>query len=200
MTIRKPKNSTKSAKNQTNKQNKKTPATTKNIKKSLTTNNRLTKIKKQAISKEFIATKHKEEKNYAAMLNLFLTITGCFTFIIIFEYLWHDIVLIDFYHQSSQLWQYSSETPYYIKYGFLNQFFMSILLTLIFQSNYNDNNLTTIVKFGFFTGFFMALIQNSVFAYMPITSHLAFLWFIGSILQGLGIALIIANIIKKPHA
>lgn len=169
----------------------------------INTNTRLDKIKAKAETEKKLPTKTKKAATITnkklCPLNFVITALGSFIFIFIFEFVWHGIILIDFYTNTPNLWRSSIDMPYYAKFAFLTQISLAFLLTFIYSQNYHDNNLATTLKFGFFAGLLIAIVQTAPFAYMPIPGELAFLWFIGSMIQILGVSLIIASILKKAH-
>ena len=167
-------------------------------------NSRLTKIKAQATNKKFNVNKNyknlpkqKHQNTKSISLNFALSAFSVFIFVILFEYIWHDVILKELYFNNQHLWRNANEINHYLKFTLLTQGSLAILFTIIFSHYHSNKALGKGLQFGFLTGLFLAITQTAPYANMPIAGDLAFLWFVGGLLQGIGIGLVLACIYKK---
>lgn len=124
-----------------------------------------------------------------------------FIFIYVFNFIWHGILLNELYIETSALWRTEDEMSKLFAWGILYQFLMALIITLLFVIRHHHSNFFKDLKFGVLIGILMGLLQMSAYLYLPIGFDLAFLWFTGYFLMGIGIGLILALVYRnhKTH-
>ena len=63
--------------------------------------------------------------------------------------------------------------------------------------NYEDKGLGEGLRFGIPMGILLGLLQAGMYPYLPISVELAFAWFLGGLIQGIGIGLVLAYTYKN---
>ena len=132
----------------------------------------------------------------------FLTSTiAAFLALMIFDYLWHGILLKDLYLQTTFLWRSKEESAELMP--LMTSFYVVISITLTALYKYfaipagKDNLLTASIKGGFLMGMLVGIINANFYNYMPIPFALALAWFLGGLIPTTLIAYILFLINKN---
>ncbi len=102
----------------------------------------------------------------------------------LFEGFWHGTYLASTYDQTKTLWRALPDMQALGSQiaGFTVIF--GIVLSFIFAKNYEGKGLGEGVRYGFYIGALLGLNAAAGYFYMPISFHLATLWFFGWIIEG----------------
>lgn len=124
------------------------------------------------------------------------TIVG-FIFIFIFDFIFHGVLLLPLYETTVNLWRSPEEMQAYFPVAILAQFLISAAVVFIFTRNYEGKGIVEGVRFGLMLGALFGVGQFSMVAYMPISFSLAGLWLVGTLLQFVGLGVILSLTYKK---
>lgn len=138
-----------------------------------------------------------------------ISTVAVFAFIFAFDYLFHGMLLHGLYESTAHLWRPMEEMDQMmwmcIGYHFLLAASITCLYGLIAKNGGGTCETTgkpacprkTGICFGMKLGVIMGLMSASSYIWMPIPGELAAYWFVGAVLQGIGIGLILSCTCKK---
>jgi hypothetical protein len=120
-----------------------------------------------------------------------------FVFFFVFGFLWHGVLLMGLYKQTSSVWRPEAEMSQYFLTANLLQLALALVFTFIFTRNYEGKGVGEGFCFGTFMGLFMGVLQVGSYPYLPIPFILAALWFFGSLLNGMIGGVVISLVYKE---
>jgi hypothetical protein len=103
-----------------------------------------------------------------------LTVIAGFVFVFGFDFLVHNVLLVETYDQTPQLWRLPEEMI--LPWMFSKQFLMVLVSALIFIIPRKDTGLKEDLGFGTLFGLLLALLMSGAYAWMPISLSLALAW------------------------
>jgi len=127
----------------------------------------------------------------------FIASLASFVFIFLFDFLFHGNILGEAYERTAYLWRNQSQIQQFIHWTFISQILKALIIGFIFTRHYEAKGITEGLRFGVIIGFLLGVINLSTYAYMPIPFGLALSWFIGSMIQAVGVGVILSLIYKK---
>ena len=132
-----------------------------------------------------------------------LSVFAVFVTIFSFESLFHGYLLKDAYQATQNLWRSVDEMNGLYHIIIIRQIIQSIAIVCLFKmvaKNFDTSGCGSPIeiKFGVKIGLLLGAMQYGVYAYMPIPISLAFSWFVGEIVLGLLVGVILL-IIKKMN-
>lgn len=122
-------------------------------------------------------------------------VLGGFAFLFLFDYIVHQILLMDLYEQTAQLWRAPEETSFALM--MLRNLILVKILALIFTRHYEEKGVGEGLRFGLLMGLLLALLMSSSYIWMPISLTLALGWAASGFLTGLGLGVIFSLIYRK---
>ncbi len=123
---------------------------------------------------------------------------GVFVFLFVFEYLWHGVGMQGLYKQTASVWRPEKEMRQYFGLVIITQLAFAFVFVFIFTRNYEGKGVGEGLRYGTFMGLFMAVMQVGVYPYLPIPFSIAALWFIGSLILGIGAGVVVSLIYRNP--
>lgn len=127
---------------------------------------------------------------------LLLAVIGGFVFLFCFDYLVHNILLLNIYLQTPELWR----SPDDIKLGWMitHQFLIVLFSAFIFAQGYAGKGLKKLILFALLLGLLLAVVMSSAYAWMPISQALAWAWAGSGIATGIGLTFIFDLLYRTP--
>lgn len=120
-----------------------------------------------------------------------------FGFVFAYEFFYHGILLMDLYEETAFLWRSQQDIQELLPWTIAVQLAFSFLLTLLYSYYPSEQNLGYGLRFGLLTGLLLGTMQAGIYAYMPITFLLAWLWFSGMVFECLTIGAILGLLYKR---
>lgn len=119
-----------------------------------------------------------------------LSVIVAFAFLFAFEYVWHTQVLMNDYEATRSLWRAEDQMFALFHWSLITQALTAMIISFIFTLNYEGKGILEGIRFGGIFGFLLGILMFGMYPYMPIPFNLALMWFVGGLLQGLGIGII----------
>ncbi len=115
-----------------------------------------------------------------------------FVFILIFDWVFHGILLMDMYKDTVHLWRPGSERMNFFPLLLLFKIILAAVLTYIFTCHYEGKGIKEGICYGLCIGVLMGVLAARMYCYMPIPFVLAAAWFVGGVSVGLGSGIIMS--------
>lgn len=139
-----------------------------------------------------------------------LSVLAIFVFTYAYEAFLHGYLLMGMYNETPALWRPASEMAQYAPWFLLRYALLAMVIACLYKKMGDcapSTECTVDGKkpcpyqkslcFGIKIGVLMGVIQASSYVYMPISGTLALAWFVGALVEGACIGLILAIINKK---
>ena len=110
----------------------------------------------------------------------------------LFEGFWHGTYLASLYDQTKALWRPFADMQALGSQIAIFTVVFGVVLSFIFAKNYEGKGVGEGVRYGFYVGILLGLKQAAAYFYMPISMHLATLWFFGWIIEGVLVGITLA--------
>ncbi len=120
-----------------------------------------------------------------------------FVFLFAYEWALHGVLLMDIYLQTPNLWRTPEDMTALFPFQLLGQFALTFVSALLFTRHYEAKGVMEGVRFGGWLGLVFGVMMASSFVWMPISGTLAVAWFVGGLLQGVGLGVIFALLYRK---
>lgn len=122
---------------------------------------------------------------------------SAFVFIFIFEFLWHGLLMQSLYMQTNFVWRPDASMLANMPITALVQIATAFILAFIFTRHYEAKGIGEGVRFGTYMGLLMGVLMVGFYPHLPIPAIIAVLWFIGSLIKGIGIGTVLAKIYRS---
>ncbi len=144
------------------------------------------------------------------MKNLYCPLTGAyiprflpcvligFAFILGFNYIEHAKVLMSTYEQTPNLWRTPEDMNLHFKFLLLTQFLTAFLTAAIYTKGHEGKGACEGVRYGLLIGALMGVLMAAPYGWTPVSFDLAKAWFVGGLLEGLGLGILYSLIYKTP--
>ena len=109
------------------------------------------------------------------------SVAAVFALIFGVDFLAHQIVLVDLYNQTIQIWRLPAEME--IFYSIASQLLFAMVFVFIFTRNYENRGIPEGLRYGLYIGLLLASIDLGTFAYLPIPFSLTFGWMCASLIK-----------------
>ncbi len=125
----------------------------------------------------------------------------CFSFVAVFafiflsDYLCHEFFLAELYEKTSELWRAKDE--HIMIFIWLGELGFAAVVAFIFTRHYEDKGVMEGLRYGLYIGLLLAVLKIGTYGYMPIPLVLTFSWMAISIVNGLGVGLVLALVYKE---
>jgi len=119
-----------------------------------------------------------------------------FVFFVVFDFVWHGVLLADIYNETQALWRPEAEWQALYPWTLLLTLAFAALIAFLFTRNYERKGMGEGLRFGLYIGLLIGLMHAGAYFYMPIPFALAGLWFVGGVLWGLGAGVILAALYR----
>jgi predicted cobalt transporter CbtA len=129
-----------------------------------------------------------------------LSVILCFAFVLVFEAFWHGYFLQEAYQATAELWRGPEAMKEFFVYGLISQFLFSLLLAWLFTLKAENKGLPEGLRFGLYFGLFVGIMQFGIYPYLPIPLSLAAMWFLGSLIEGLGLGIVLGLSYKPKNS
>lgn len=80
--------------------------------------------------------------------------SSVFLFIVIYDWVFHGVVLEEIYQQTANLWRPESDMEFYFIWLTLGQFIFSMIFSLFFLRGYENKGMVEGIKYGALMGVF----------------------------------------------
>jgi len=115
--------------------------------------------------------------------HVFISIVAVFTFIFIFDWVFHGILLESSYQATYALWRSKDEMTAHFPWLVAGQLSMAVFITLLYYGFVRDRRLGSGLGFGLVIGLFMASPYLINYAVTPYPLSLVASWIGGSIVE-----------------
>ena len=133
------------------------------------------------------------------MKKLLLAILAVFISWQILDYIIHGVILMDVYEQTQSLWRPMEEMS--MPMMMIVSILVSAIFCYIYYTFVSNKNLNTALKFGLFYGLGWGIsFGYGSYTVMPIPYYLAFVWFLGTVVEAVVAGLLVGLIIKPEEA
>jgi hypothetical protein len=125
----------------------------------------------------------------------------CFSFVAVFififlsDYLCHEFLLAELYEKTRELWRAKDE--HIMIFIRLSELGFAAVVAFIFTRHYEDKGVMEGLRYGLYIGLLLAALKIGTYGYMPIPLVLTFSWMVLSIVNGLGVGLVLALVYKE---
>lgn len=151
----------------------------------------------------FKTTDKKKKEIYLMAWNwnrLALAILAAFAFIFAYDWLWHGVLMHDWYQQTAHLWRPESDMNQYCAWMIASQMLIAGIMGWIFLQGYENRGLGEGFRFGLYMGGLFAAFNLGMYAWMPVPLHIVLAWVAGMMLQGIGTGLVFAGVYRPLNA
>lgn len=131
------------------------------------------------------------------IIHFILCLIFGFIFIFLCDYALHGHILLPIYRSIPGVWRNDADMAELLWFTLLTEFLIVLFTAYIFTRNYEGKGLAEGARFGIPVGLLMGTMMMAPYAWLPIPLGLAFAWFCGGLLQGIGLGLIFALVYKK---
>ena len=124
-------------------------------------------------------------------------IVAGYIFLFGFDYLVHQVWLMDLYVATESLWRPTESMEEYFPIMIARTILLVGVIGYIFTRIFEDNGVGEGLRFGLPMGLLLALMMASSYIWMPIPIDLAIGWAVSGLGTGLGLGIIFSLIYKK---
>jgi len=133
------------------------------------------------------------------MKKLLLSILAVFVAWQILDYLIHGVILMDAYESTKELWRPMEEMS--MPLMMLVSILVAAAFCYIYYAFISNKSLNTAIKFSLVFGLAMGIsFGYGSYSVMPIPYSMAFVWFLGTVIEAVVAGLIVGMIIKPEPA
>lgn len=125
------------------------------------------------------------------------SIIAVFIFVFIYELIIHGFLLNSMYRQTPQVWRSSGEMQANMPILMLFQLAIAVVTSFIFSQWFKEGGTKNGLIFGLYFGIIAAILNSSWYLFLPISTALGWGWFVSSLVEGLGIGLILGSIYRN---
>lgn len=125
------------------------------------------------------------------------SIIAVFIFIFIYELIIHGFLFNSLYRQTPQVWRSPEEMQANMPILMLFQLALSVVASFIFSQLFKEGGTWNGLVFGLYFGIIAAILNASWYLFLPVSTTLGWGWFITSLIEGLGIGLILGSIYRN---
>jgi len=115
--------------------------------------------------------------------NALISLVAVFTFIFLFEWVFHAVLLQSTYLATPTLWRSQEEMNAYFPWLVAGQLGTSVFITLLYYGFVRDRRLASGLRFGLVIGLFMASPFLINYAVTPYPISLVISWIGGSVVE-----------------
>lgn len=130
------------------------------------------------------------------LIRYLLATLALFAFILIYEMLLHDFILIDMYELTQRTWRDFAEIEANISLAILFQLALSAWTAFIFTQIYPKGGIKFGLFFGLYFGVFAGILTATWYLWLNVPAVLGLSWFLSSLGEGLGGGLILGAIYR----
>lgn len=127
----------------------------------------------------------------------FFATIALFIYTILYEWITHDVILINLYQETIHVWRDFSEIETLMPWILIYQLAMSACVALFFALVFKEGGVLNGLLFGLCLGVFGGILTASWYLWLPVPAKLGWTWLINSIIQGIGGGLVLGAIYKK---
>ncbi len=120
-----------------------------------------------------------------------------FIFIVLYEMLVHDFLLIGIYEATASVWRDFAEMEANMPLALCFQLALSAWTAFVFAQLYKEGGIKNGLLFGLFFGVFGGILTASWYLWLPVPAKLGLSWLISGIGEGLGGGLVLGSIYHK---
>lgn len=125
------------------------------------------------------------------------SIIAVFIFIFIYELIIHGFLLNSIYRQTPEVWRTPAEMQANMPILMLFQLALSLVACFTFSQLFKEGGTKNGLVFGLYFGILMAILNSSWYLFLPVSTALGWGWFVTSLVEGLGIGLILGSIYRN---
>ncbi len=126
----------------------------------------------------------------APLWQLLISTLLCFAFIFGFSFVLHNQLLMSTYANTKHLWRPASDMDSYFTFMLLTQFVTAFVVSGLYSKYCGGCGVMKGLRFGGLVGILFGTMSVSSYAWLPISWDLAQAWFLGGLIQGLGLGMI----------
>lgn len=130
---------------------------------------------------------------------LILSIIATYIFVFAFDFMYHDVLLVEVYNDTAFLWRSPEEVIAKINFILAVQFCFSLIMCVLYAYYAPQTNFGQGLRFGFAIGLLLGLMQMGTYTFMPVSFLLTWLWFSGTFFQCLTMGAIMGLIYKRNN-
>ncbi len=116
---------------------------------------------------------------------------AAFAAMMVFNFLWHGVLLEGQYMATMSLWRPQDQMGAYFPWAAGTTLLLGFVLAFLFTRHYEAKGIGEGARFGLYTGLIIGLMAFNSYPYIAIPLILGVGWFVGGLLQGIvaGVAL-----------
>lgn len=122
---------------------------------------------------------------------------AAFIFVFIFDWIVHGILLVDWYHETPQVWRQAQDMAANMSLAMLIQLVLIAWITFAFTQFYPEGGIRNGLFYGLFIGVFAGILMSEWYLWLPVASNLAWSWLTSGIAKGVGIGLVLGAIYRR---
>lgn len=122
-----------------------------------------------------------------------------FIFVLVFNYLYHGVFLIDYYEATKHLWRDQAGMAANAHYNLIGQIIFVTVLAIIYTYGHKKKDANEGVRFGLLIGWLLSAEIIAMYTYQPIPFILMVAWVVGTILKTIGLGVIFNLCFSCPH-
>jgi len=126
-----------------------------------------------------------------------VAILAGFSFVFLYEYAVHAVLLADLYGTTPDLWRGADEMQRLFSFTLGLQLLFTIALAFLFTRNFEGKGLIEGVRFGLTVGFIFAVMAFSQYAWLPISVGLAVIWAVAALVKTVALGVLFSLLYKK---
>lgn len=131
------------------------------------------------------------------MQRFVLAAIAAFVAMMVFNFLWHGLLLESMYMATTNLWRPQDQMGAFFPWAVAFTLAIGFVLAFLFTRHYEAKGIGEGVRFGFYVGLLMGLLQAGIYPYLAIPALLGVAWFVGGLLQGLAAGTAIALVYRQ---
>lgn len=119
-----------------------------------------------------------------------------FAFVFLYEWLVHGFLLMNIYQETPHVWRDSNQMMANLPLEAGLQLVLSFWFAFAFSQLFPSGGIRNGLFFGLYFGVFAAILTFSWFFWLPVSSTLAILWFVSSLIEGVVGGIIVGSLYK----
>lgn len=114
-------------------------------------------------------------------------------FIFVFDWFVHGFLLHDTYAETPHIWRTAEN--FFLRLCY--QFALAAWIVFLFTRFYSRGGIINGLFYGLYMGVFAGILTSTWYVWLPVATVLPSIWFVASVVEGLGIGLLL-GLIYRP--